>query len=120
MRSAEAKKTLAFLEEQLPGVKAKLDSAEQKLTSFRHANGTIDLTGETRVHLEKDVSLQQRLLELEQKKQEALRLFRAEHPTVRTIEEQQSRLRRELAKQQRSAATLPVVQQEVLSLQEDR
>ena len=86
MRSAEAKKTLAFLEEQLPGVKAKLDSAEQKLTSFRHSKGTIDLTGETRLHLEKDVTLQQRMLELEQKKQEALRLFRAEHPTVRTIE----------------------------------
>ena len=119
MRSAEAKKTLAFLEEQLPGVKAKLDSAEQKLTSFRHANGTIDLTGETRLHLEKDVTLQQRMLELEQKKQEALRLFRAEHPTVRTIEEQQAKLRQELAKQQRSAASLPVVQQEVLSLQEE-
>jgi len=119
MRSAEAKKTLMFLEEQLPGVKAKLDSAEQKLTSFRHSKGTIDLTGETRLHLEKDVTLQQRLIELEQKKQEALRLFRAEHPTVRTIEEQQARLRRELAKQQRSAASLPVVQQEVLSLQEE-
>jgi len=119
MRSAEAKKTLAFLEEQLPGVKAKLDSAEQKLTTFRHAKGTIDLTGETRLHLEKDVTLQQRIIELEQKKQDALRLFRAEHPTVRTIEEQQARLRRELAKQQRSAASLPVVQQEVLSLQEE-
>ena len=119
MRSAEAKKTLMFLEEQLPGVKAKLDSAEQKLTSFRHSKGTIDLSGETRLHLEKDVTLQQRVIELEQKKQEALRLFRAEHPTVRTIEEQQARLRRELAKQQRSAASLPVVQQEVLSLQEE-
>ena len=119
MRSAEAKKTLMFLEEQLPGVKAKLDSAEQKLTSFRHSKGTIDLTGETRLHLEKDVTLQQRILELEQKKQEALRLFRAEHPTVRTIEEQLAQLRQELAKQQRSAATLPVVQQEVLSLQEE-
>lgn len=119
MRSAEAKKTLVFLEDQLPGVKAKLDSAEQKLTTFRHAKGTIDLTGETRLHLEKDVTLQQRMLELEQKKQEALRLFRAEHPTVRTIEEQQAKLRQELAKQQRSAASLPVVQQEVLSLQEE-
>ena len=119
MRSAEAKKTLMFLEEQLPGVKAKLDSAEQKLTTFRHSKGTIDLSGETRLHLEKDVTLQQRIIELEQKKQEALRLFRAEHPTVRTIEEQQARLRRELAKQQRSAASLPVVQQEVLSLQEE-
>ena len=119
MRSAEAKKTLAFLEEQLPGVKAKLDSAEQKLTSFRHSKGTIDLTGETRLHLEKDVKIQQRMLELEQKKQEALRLFRAEHPTVRTIEEQLSKLRYELSKQQKSAASLPVVQQEVLSLQEE-
>lgn len=119
MRSAEAKKTLEFLEEQLPGVKAKLDSAEQKLTTFRHENGTIDLSGETRVHLEKDVSLQQRLLELEQKKQEALRLFQAEHPSVRTIEQQQARLRGELAKQQQAAAKLPKTQQEFLSLQEE-
>jgi len=119
MRSAEAKKTLEFLEEQLPGVKAKLDSSEQKLTTFRHENGTIDLSGETRVHLEKDVSLQQRVLELEQKKQEALRLFQAEHPTVRTIEQQQARLRGELAKQQKAAAKLPKTQQEFLSLQEE-
>ncbi|WP_407440403.1 polysaccharide biosynthesis tyrosine autokinase [Fibrobacter sp.] len=119
MRSAEAKKTLEFLEEQLPGVKAKLDSAEQKLTAYRHTKGTIDLSGETRVHLEKDVSLQQRILELEQKKQEALRLFQAEHPTIRTIEQQQARLRGELAKQQKAAASLPLTQQEVLSLQEE-
>jgi len=65
------------------------------------------------------VTLQQRIIELEQKKQEVLRLFRAEHPTVRTIEEQQARLRRELARQQRSASSLPVLQQEVLSLQEE-
>lgn len=119
MRSAEAKKTLDFLEEQLPGVKAKLDSAEQKLTAYRHTKGTIDLSGETRVHLQKDVELQQKLLELEQKKQEALRLFQAEHPTIRTIEQQQARLRGELAKQQKAAASLPLTQQEVLSLQEE-
>ena len=119
MRSAEAKKTLEFLEEQLPGVKAKLDSAEHKLTTYRHTKGTIDLSGETRMHLEKDVTLQQRLLELEQKKQEALRLFQAEHPTIRTIEQQQSRLRGELAKQQKAAEKLPLTQQEVLSLQEE-
>lgn len=119
MRSAEAKKTLDFLEEQLPSVKAKLDSSEQKLTSFRNANGTIDLSGETRVHLEKDVSLQQRLLELEQKKQEALRLFQAEHPTVRTIEQQQARLYGEIAKQKKAADKLPKTQQEFLSLQEE-
>lgn len=118
MRSAEARKSLEFLEEQLPGVKAKLDSAEQRLTSFRHAKGTIDLSGETRVHLEKNVSLQQRLLELEQKKQDALRLFQAEHPAVKTIEQQQANLRNELARQQKSASGLPVVQQEVLALQE--
>lgn len=119
MRSAEARKTLDFLEDQLPSVKAKLDSAEQKLTTFRHTNGTIDLSGETRVHLETDVRLQQRLLELEQKKQEALRLFQAEHPTVRTIEQQQARLRGELAKQQTAAAKFPKTQQEFLSLQEE-
>lgn len=119
MRSAEAEKTLQFLEQQLPGVKAKLDSAEKNLADYRHKIGSVDMTGETRAHLEKDAALQRQILELEQQRQVATRLFKEEHPSVQTIVKQQNRLRAELSKLKNSAEKMPLTQQEVLRLQEE-
>lgn len=119
MRSAEAEKTLEFLEQQLPGVKAKLDTAERKLANYRHKIGSVDMSGETKAHLEKEASLEKQILELEQQRQEQTRLFKEEHPAVVTIVKQQNRLRAELSKLKSSAAKMPLTQQEVLSLQEE-
>lgn len=119
MRSAEAEKTLDFLQQQLPGVKAKLDSAEKKLTDYRHSIGSVDMTGETRAHLQKEQELNMQLLTLEQKRQELVRLFKSEHPSVQTIEKQQSRIKAELSKLKASAEKMPLTQQEVLTLQEE-
>ncbi len=118
-RSAEAEKTLEFLEKQLPGVKAKLDTAEKILADYRHKIGSVDMTGETQVHLQKEVDLQKQLLKLEQDRQEATRLFKEEHPAIQTITKQQDKLRRELAKLKSSAEKMPLTQQEVMRLQED-
>ena len=119
MRSAEAQKTLEFLEGQLPGVKAKLDSAEKVLADYRHKIGSVDMTGETRAHLDKELSLQRQILELEQERQATMRLFKEEHPTVRTIVKQQDKLRGELARLKKNAETMPLTQQEVMRLQEE-
>lgn len=119
MRSAEAEKTLDFLEQQLPGVKAKLDSAEKRLADYRHKIGSVDMSGETRAHLEKTAGLEKQILELEQQRQQATRLFKEEHPSVQTIVKQQNRLRGELSKLKSSAEKMPLTQQEVLRLQEE-
>jgi len=119
MRSAEAQKTLEFLEAQLPGVKSKLDSAEKILADYRHKIGSVDMTGETKAHLDKEVTLQREILALEQERQAAMRLFKEEHPNVRTIVKQQDKLRGELARLKKAAETMPLTQQEVLRLQEE-
>lgn len=119
MRSAEAEKTLEFLESQLPGVKAKLDSSEKILADYRHSVGSVDMTGETRAHLDKEMDLQRQLLHLEQERQQATRLFKEEHPSVQTIVKQQDKLRGELARLKKNAESLPVTQQEMIRLQED-
>lgn len=119
MRSAEAEKTLQFLENQLPGVKAKLDSAEKKLADYRHRIGSVDMSGETQALLKKEQDLNNQLLHLEQKRQETARLFKNEHPAVQTIVKQQARIRSELSKLKNSASKMPLTQQEVLSLQEE-
>lgn len=119
MRSAEAEKTLEFLEEQLPGVKAKLDSAEKVLADYRHRIGSVDMTGETQVHLQKEVDLQKQILQMEQERQRTTRLFKAEHPNVLTLNRQIDKLRKELQKLKIKAEKMPLTQQEVMRLQEE-
>lgn len=119
MRSAEAEKTLEFLEGQLPGVKAKLDSAEKVLADYRYKVGSVDMSGETKAHLDKEGQLQRQIMQLEQERQSALRLFKAEHPNVQTIVKQQNRVRAELAQLKKNAEKMPLTQQEVKRLQEE-
>lgn len=115
-RNAEAQKTLEFLEKQLPEVKAQMDSSLLKFNTYRNKVGSVDINAETRLVLEKRTRLQQSLLELQQKKQSAIRLFQPEHPTVKTLEEQENALKRELASNSNETKKLPATQQEVLKL----
>ena len=115
-RNAEAQKTLEFLEKQLPDVKAQMDSSLLKFNTYRNKVGSVDIGAETQIILEKRNVLQQKLLDLQQKKQSAVRLFQPEHPTIKTLEEQENNLKRELANNTAATKKLPNTQQEVLKL----
>ena len=115
-RNAEAQKTLEFLEKQLPDVKAQMDSSLLKFNAYRNKVGSVDINAETQIILEKRTKLQQELLGLQQKKQSAIRLFQPEHPTIKTLEEQEANLKRELTLNSEETKRLPSTQQEVLKL----
>lgn len=119
MRSAAAKKTLDFLEEQIPFVKKKLDSAEQTLTNYRNRAGTVDLTAEAKVTLERQVNLKTQHLALEQQWQENARLYKDDHPAMQAILQQQMRLKQEIKKEEVTVKSLPNTQQEVMTLQQE-
>jgi len=119
MRSAEAEKSLEFLEEQLPSIKAKKDSAERVLTEYRNQVGTVDLGAEARGTLQRQVELKTQLLSLQQEYQEKARLFKGDHPAMQAILQQQQRLSREIAKEEGRTKKLPTTQQDVLKMQQD-
>ena len=119
MRSAEAEKSLEFLEEQLPSIKAKLDSSEQLLTDYRNRVGTVDLGAEAKGTLERQVQLKTQLLTLQQEYQEKSRLFKEDHPAMQAIMQQQQRLNKEIGKEEYKTKALPTTQQDVLKLQQD-
>lgn len=112
----EAQKTLEFLEKQLPEVKAQMDSAMLRFNHYRNRVGSVDINAETRLVLERRNKLQQELLNLQQKKQDAIRLFQPEHPTIKTYDEQENAIKRELATNNTESKRLPATQQEVLKL----
>ncbi|MBQ3778279.1 MAG: polysaccharide biosynthesis tyrosine autokinase, partial [Fibrobacter sp.] len=119
MRSAEAEKSLEFLEEQLPSIKAKLDSSERLLTNYRNKMGTIDLGAEAQGTLKRQVDLKAQLLLLQQEYQEKARLFKEDHPAMQAILQQQQRLGKEIAMEEGITKKLPTTQQDVLKLQQD-
>lgn len=115
-RSAEAQKTLSFLEKQIPEVKRKLDSAEAELNSYRYRVGSVDINTETRIVLENQMRLQQQILNLQQKREETVRLFNESHPMVKTMDRQVESIRAELSGTASQAKKLPSTQQEILRL----
>ncbi|MEN9315816.1 MAG: hypothetical protein RIS35_2209, partial [Pseudomonadota bacterium] len=118
-KSAEAEKTLAFLNTQLPQLRRELESSEKKFNQFRSQNRVFDLGGEATSLLDQTVNLRVKLLELDQKKKELEARYTAQHPSVRTIDAQIRELQGRIGEIEGRAKSLPRVEQDLLSLTRD-
>ncbi|MEL5373772.1 tyrosine-protein kinase Wzc [Serratia marcescens] len=118
-KSEEAEKSLEFLKEQLPAVRASLDDAEDKLNSYRKKNDSVDLSLEAKSVLDSIVAVESQLNELTFKEAEISKLFTKEHPAYRALMEKRSTLEKERAKLNKRVATMPQTQQEILRLTRD-
>jgi tyrosine-protein kinase Etk/Wzc len=118
-KSADAQKTLTFLERQLPTLKQKVDSAEGALNNYRLQKGSVDLPLETQTTLERVVKLDSEISKLKQDRQELLRRFTPQHPRIEAIDAQIQSLNSELEKVDSKVKSLPVTQQDILRLTRD-
>lgn len=118
-RSAEAEKTLTFLENQLPELRSDVEAAESKLNQFKVSQGTADLNEETSIILKKAVELDQARSELVQQREEALRRFTENHPVVISLDEQIRRLDIQRNEVDQRVERLPDAQQQALRLNRD-
>jgi tyrosine-protein kinase Etk/Wzc len=96
-KSAEAAKTLEFIESQLPTVKENLDKAERALNSFRVNTGSVDSTAETRAMLERSRDYDRQISELELKRSELRQNFTENHPNLVAVANQLAQLKSERA-----------------------
>lgn len=117
--SAEAERTLAFLNTQLPQLKQELEQSEAKYNSLRNAKGTVDLGEEAKNVLQQSVYAQTKLVELRQRKEELLTRYEEEHPAVKAVNQQMRELRQELTGVDNKIKRLPEVEQNVLRLNRD-
>ncbi|HSN71796.1 MAG TPA: Wzz/FepE/Etk N-terminal domain-containing protein, partial [Steroidobacteraceae bacterium] len=95
-KSAEAQKTLEFLDEQLPIVRQNMEAAELALNSYRLEKGSIDLPLETQTILQTIVSVEAQLNELRQEREKVTLAFTPEHPTIIALDRQIERMTVEL------------------------
>ncbi len=118
-KSAEAEKTLKFLDAQLPQYKRQLEESEEVYNRYRNQNGTVEFGQEASLILTTAVDRQTKLLELQQRRRELESRFTPNHPTVQTLDAQIAALVRDIADVQVQIKGLPAIQQETVRMQRD-
>jgi tyrosine-protein kinase Etk/Wzc len=118
-KSAEAEKSLAFLNVQLPQLKHQLEDSESAYNTFRTANATTDLSEEGTAVLQQTVDAQNRLADLEQKRNELTARFTDQHPAVISILDQETSIKARLGQIDSKTRRLPELEQTELRLQRD-
>ncbi|WP_046007002.1 polysaccharide biosynthesis tyrosine autokinase [Pseudoalteromonas rubra] len=117
--SAEAQKSLDFLEYQLPQVKKQLEAAEQRFNDYQVKQQSVDISLETEGVLKQLVKLETQLQELELKKLELGRKFKQGHPSYQAALEQIEAVESQKRRLAAEVQVLPETQQELLRLTRD-
>jgi tyrosine-protein kinase Etk/Wzc len=94
-KSAEAAKTLEFIEEQLPALKTRVDTSEKALNAFQQTKGTVDLSAETQSMLDRTVEIEKALSDLELQRSDLAGRFAEAHPLLTSIRQKAEKLRME-------------------------
>lgn len=115
-KAEEASKTLAFLQEQLPQLKAKLEAAENQMNLYRIQTGTVDLSEEAKLVLKQSVDMEGQILVLRQKKLEVLRTYKGDSDVVANLDQQIAKLNAEARQVDGKVRSLPRTQQELVRL----
>jgi len=116
-KSAEAAKTLNFLNQQLPGVRAQLYSAETALNTYRSKNGSVGMPAEGSLLLQQISMTEQSLEKLRLKKLELLQKFTSQHPLIISINQKEKELQNELSSLQSQLRQLPLANQQAMNLE---
>jgi tyrosine-protein kinase Etk/Wzc len=115
----EAKRSLIFLQEQLPNFKAQMDDAEAKLNDFRDKHGTIDLLEESRLLLKQSIDIHSTINDLKQNRQDLLVRFTPKHPSVLGFDEMIKNRVAEVKIIDEKIEQLPYLNQELVKLNRD-
>ena len=117
--SEEAESGLKFLQKQLPLIKDEMEAAEIELNSYRMSKSSVDLTLEAQSLLDRIITIEAQLAELEVKRADISKKYTDVHPIMITLVNHEAKLKEQLEKINSRAHGLPKTQQEILRLSRD-
>jgi tyrosine-protein kinase Etk/Wzc len=110
--SAEATKTLQFLEKQLPALKASMDKAEDAMNAFRHQHGSVNLSLEGGSLVTQTSEMDKRISELEVEAAELHQRYSDSYPSVLAADEKLRSLRAQRSGLDQRMRSLPSLELE--------
>ena len=117
--SAEAERSLQFVNEQLPKVRKELSRAQAALNKFQSEVGTVDIELSTRALLDQTVAINASLQTLQTQRPEIARRFTSAHPAHKALQQQIGQLQSEKGALQARMNRLPDIQQGLFRLTRD-
>ena len=118
-KSAEAEKTLAFLDTYLPDLKQALEDAEARYVAVRNTRGTVDLSEEVKLILKRSIEAKTKETELKIKRDDLLSRMTSVHPAVEAVDAQIAGQKNEIASVNEEIRKLPSLERELLGLTRD-
>ncbi|KVK89314.1 tyrosine protein kinase [Burkholderia cepacia] len=118
-KSAEAEKSLAFLEGVAPQLKQNLEQAEAKYNAMRRKRGTFNLGIEAQAYLQDSIATQATLLALQQKRAEASTRFAPGHPDMLALDRQIDGAQQKIDGLSARLRAFPDIEQDELRLRRD-
>ncbi|RZF30050.1 polysaccharide biosynthesis tyrosine autokinase [Paraburkholderia sp. UYCP14C] len=118
-KAAEAEKSLAFLSDLLPQLKAELERAEGRYNEMRNRRGVFDLSEQGKAYLEQSVAAQRTLLELKQKRAELSATYAPGYPGIQALDQQIGMLTSTLGTLSQKQNALPDLEQDAVRLTRD-
>lgn len=115
----EAEKSIAFLNQQLPELKATLEKAEDEYNAFRSEHGTVDLSAEATTLLQSSALAQSRIADLRQQRAQLMSRYMPDNPALIAINGQLDEAEKAMAELGVQTKRLPPLEQSVLRLQRE-
>ena len=117
--SAEAQKSLEFVQSQIPDVEAKLKATEAALNVYKAQRRSIDLSFETQSLLTQAQATEEKLRELAQSEDDIKRKYALDHPLYKQLLDTRHALQAHLDDLNGQIGTLPETQKQVLNMTRD-
>lgn len=118
-RSEESKKSLEFLNKELPRLKADLEANEESLSRYRSENKSLDIPGEIKELLIQTTNIEKARLELELKRKEYQTRYQPDHPLLKGVNFQLAQLQNSTSLVNQEITSLPQVQQDYIRKERD-
>jgi len=115
-RSEESKKTLAFLQAEIPKLRTSLDQSELALNTFMANTKTVDISFELQQLLELSISIEARIFESQLKRRELGLRYDPSYPAMTAIDDQMSALLAQKEMVTARISKLPALQQDFIRL----
>jgi tyrosine-protein kinase Etk/Wzc len=119
VRTAEATRSLRFLEGQMPAVKRELDRAEEALDRYRTGNNTVNLGQETESTLRRISELEGQRTAVEMRRDQFIQRFTPEHPDAIAMQRQLATIAGTLQNLRGQLRQAPRQEKDVVRLQRD-
>jgi tyrosine-protein kinase Etk/Wzc len=117
--AAEAAKSLEFVQEQLPKVRAETDRAQAALNAFQIKAHSVDITMQTKSLLDQSVTIGSSIQQLQMQKADIDRRFTPDHPAYKALMQQINDMQAQKAAVEKQVGNLPDTQQQLLKLTRD-